>query len=67
MFAPLLQADDVLANTFVGIILGVGPGRGIGLIFMSSACLMVLVSVGVFAYPRIRNLELEIPDAVSDT
>mgnify|MGYP000845511722 FL=1 len=62
-FEPLLQDGGALASTFVGQILGTGVGRGIGLMFILSGLTAILVSVMVYANPRIRNLEDELPDA----
>jgi DHA3 family macrolide efflux protein-like MFS transporter len=64
VFGPLLLPGGKLAGTFVGRLLGVAPGRGVGLLFI---CLGVLslIAVGLFALnPRLRNLESEIPDAL---
>jgi uncharacterized protein (DUF58 family) len=55
-----------LANSFVASILGTGPGRGIGLAFVISSLFLVMVSIVAFANPRIRRLEIEIPDAIPD-
>lgn len=63
---PMLLTNGGLAGTFNGRLMGVGSRRGIGLILICLTLLMMLVSVGVFANPRIRNLEQEIPDAIGD-
>ncbi len=63
-FEPLLQEGGALANTFIGQILGTGVGRGIGLMFILSGLVGILVSVIVYANPHIRNLEDELPDAL---
>ncbi|MBL8063941.1 MAG: MFS transporter [Anaerolineales bacterium] len=65
-FEPLLQDGGALANTFVGQILGTGAGRGIGLMFIISGLVGILVSAMVYANPRIRNLESELPDALPE-
>jgi MFS family permease len=65
-FEPLLQDGGALASTFVGQILGTGAGRGIGLMFILSGLTAILVSVMVYANPRIRNVESELPDALPD-
>jgi hypothetical protein len=54
----------MLANTFVGQILGTGAGRGIGLMFIISGLVGIFVSIFVYLNPRIRNLEDELPDAI---
>jgi hypothetical protein len=66
VFEPMMQEGGLLFNTFVADLIGTGPGRGIGLVFITSACFLILTSAVVFTYPRVRNLEEEIPDAVGD-
>jgi DHA3 family macrolide efflux protein-like MFS transporter len=62
VFKPLLMPDGALAGS-VGRIIGVGPGRGIGLLFIVMGLLSSLVSLSAYLSPRVRNLEDEIPDA----
>lgn len=64
LFEPLMREGGALAGTFVGSMLGVGPGRGIGLILILSGIIGILVSIYAYLNPRIRNLEEELPDAV---
>jgi hypothetical protein len=66
VFIPLLLEGGALADTFVGDWLGVGPGRGIGLMMICSGLLMLVISVIAYANPHIRNVETEIPDAVPE-
>ncbi len=66
VFIPLLVEGGALADTFVGQWLGVGPGRGIGLMMICSGLLMLVISVIAYANPRIRNVETEIPDALPE-
>jgi DHA3 family macrolide efflux protein-like MFS transporter len=62
VFEPLLMPGGALADS-VGRWLGVGPGRGIGLLFIVLGG-MLLVLAGVAARSaRLRRLETEIPDA----
>jgi MFS family permease len=63
-FEPLLQEGGALATTFIGQTLGTGAGRGIGLMFILSGITAILISAIVFANPRIRNVEDELPDAL---
>mgnify|MGYP001026170726 CR=1 FL=1 len=64
VFTPLLLEGGALAGTFVGDVLGVGPGRGIGLMLICSGILLMLISGLAYAYPRIRRIEIEVPDAI---
>ena len=61
VFEPLLQEDGALAES-VGSIVGVGPGRGIAFLFIILGGLSVLFTLIAYLYPRLRNLEDEIPD-----
>ncbi len=63
VFEPLLAADGLLANN-VGQLIGTGPGRGMGLMFIVMGFLAILTSVGGLLYPRLRRVESELSDAV---
>lgn len=65
IFEPLLAVDGALAGS-VGQIIGIGPGRGIGLLFIVMGVLTILAAVAGYLYPRLRLLEQELPDMVSD-
>jgi hypothetical protein len=62
VFEPLLLEGGGWASGTIGQIVGVGPGRGIGLLFMISGLTLVVVSLIAWANPRLRNLEMELPD-----
>ncbi len=65
VFQPLLSPGGALAATFVGRLIGVGPGRGAGLLLVVLG-IAVLVIVGLaFLNPRLRRVETEVPDASS--
>lgn len=61
LFGPLMAADGALGDS-VGAVMGVGAGRGIGLLFITVGLLMALVTVLAYLYPRVRLLEVEVPD-----
>ncbi len=65
VFEPLMAADGALAKS-VGAIIGVGPGRGIGLIFIIMGLLVTLATVVGYSHPRIRLVEDELPDFIAD-
>jgi len=67
VFNPLLVEGGTLSNTFVGEILGVGPTRGIGLMFVLSTLFGWAATLVAYANPRIRLVENELPDAIPDT
>lgn len=62
VFEPLLAPGGALASS-LGIIVGVGDGRGIGLMFILFGILAMITAVSGFLYPRLRNVESELPDA----
>lgn len=65
VFEPWLAVDGALAGT-VGAIIGVGPGRGIGLLFIVLGCITILaVALGYSSRP-LRTVEQDLPDAISD-
>ncbi len=51
VFEPLLAEGGMLAGS-IGQVIGVGPGRGIGLLFIVSGCLIVLISLFGQLEPR---------------
>ena len=65
VFEPLMVPDGPLAES-VGQLIGVGQGRGIGLMFMIVGALTMIVTVVAYHYPRLRLLEDELPDAIPD-
>ncbi len=62
-FRPLLIAGGPLAGS-AGRVLGVGPGRGIGLFYLCIAVVPLLSSLWGYAQPRVRNVEDELPDEI---
>jgi len=43
-------------------VIGSGPGRGIGLLFVLTGLFVVATVVVAWYHPRIRGLETEVPD-----
>jgi DHA3 family macrolide efflux protein-like MFS transporter len=64
VFEPLMAVNGHLAGTF-GKMLGMGPGRGIGLLFVAMGLLLVLITAGCSLFPHLRQVEDELPDAVA--
>ena len=56
VFTPLLATDGYLAPT-VGKIIGVGPGRGIGLLFIISGLSVVVLAMFIARTSSIKALE----------
>jgi penicillin amidase len=65
VFDPLLADGGPLAGS-VGQIIGTGPGRGVGLLYVVLGVLNLLITGVAYLYPRIRLLEDELPDAIGD-
>lgn len=64
VFEPLLAIGGPLAGS-IGQTTGVGPGRGIGLLFIVMGILKIGVTLAGYLYPRIRLVEDELPDMVA--
>jgi MFS family permease len=62
VFEPLLAHAGPMAESF-GQIVGTGPGRGIGLMFLLMGTAKMAVTLVGYAQPRIRLIEDELPDA----
>ncbi len=63
VFEPLMAQNGALAGS-LGQLIGVGPGRGIGLLFMVLGVLAIVGVVAAYLYPRLRLVEDELPDGV---
>jgi len=66
VFGPLLMKNGGLAHGVVGRVMGVGPGRGVALLVLLMGVITVLGAIAAFAYPRIRQIELELPDMIGE-
>jgi hypothetical protein len=66
VFKPLLDVGGPLSNS-VGYLIGVGPSRGIGLLYSALGIFLMLAAIGGWLYPRLRRVEIELPDAVVET
>jgi MFS transporter, DHA3 family, macrolide efflux protein len=65
VFTPLLVANGPLSES-VGRIIGVGPGYGIALLFVIMGTLTTLTAIAGYCYPRLRFVEEELPDAITN-
>lgn len=61
VFEPLLARGGALAGS-VGAVIGVGAGRGLGLMFIVLGLAMSLVALAAFSVPAIRRVD-QLPDA----
>ncbi len=62
VFNPMLDEGGALVAE-LGRLIGVGPGRGIGLMFVLAGLGSTLASAAAYLNPRIRRVEEELPDA----
>ncbi|HYK73803.1 MAG TPA: hypothetical protein VEV44_11895, partial [Pseudoneobacillus sp.] len=62
VFDPVVK-DSTLAPMIEKTI-GIGDGRGIGLLFMTLGVIWAISSILIYFNPRVRGLENEIPDAL---
>ncbi|MBU7014902.1 MAG: MFS transporter [Theionarchaea archaeon] len=65
VFEPMMAPGGILSAS-VGQIIGTGPGRGIGLMFIILGAVMVAVSSVSILYSRLRHVEDELPDMIEE-
>jgi DHA3 family macrolide efflux protein-like MFS transporter len=63
VFGPMLMDGGVLADS-VGRVIGVGPGRGTGFLFILIGAVTIVVSALGYLNPYVRNVEDDLPDVV---
>lgn len=63
VFNPLLVEGGLLAGS-VGQVIGVGEGRGIGLLFIVTGVLFMIITMAIYAQPKVRHMERDLPDAI---
>ena len=61
VFEPAMATNGRLAETF-GWLVGTGPGAGMGLMFLGTAVLGLLMSLSGYLFAAVRNVETELPD-----
>ena len=61
IFEPLMAVNGPLAGS-IGKVIGTGPGRGIGLIFILMGSLIVLSAIIAYKYKPLRLVESKLPD-----
>ncbi|MEM7131819.1 MAG: MFS transporter [Chloroflexota bacterium] len=63
IFEPTMQAGGTWASLWGGLV-GVGPGAGIGLIFVLTSIIGIIGALSGYFFPAIRNIETILPDYV---
>ncbi|ALN55905.1 transporter, major facilitator family [Lysobacter enzymogenes] len=64
VFEPLMAADGALAGS-LGLLIGVGPGRGLGLMFLVLGAAMMTIAAVAWSRRAIREVENDLPDALA--
>jgi hypothetical protein len=63
VFEPFMSSPSWLAQN-IGLIIGTGPGRGIGLLFIIFGIFTIVVSSLAYLTPFVRNMETDLPDQI---
>jgi len=61
VFEPALMSGGRLAPLFGGLV-GIGPGAGMGLMFIFTGVIGSLLSAGGYLFPALRHVEDDLPD-----
>jgi hypothetical protein len=65
IFEPLLMPGGALADS-LGLLIGTGPGRGMGFMFILLGVLMTVIAALAYQKRSIRLIEDELPDIVDE-
>ncbi|SEK31457.1 non-ribosomal peptide synthetase/MFS transporter [Streptacidiphilus jiangxiensis] len=65
LLQPLMARHGALASTF-GVLLGTGPGRGIGLLYLLFGLAIALLAVAGLRVRALARFDDEVPDALAD-
>jgi len=65
VFEPVLRDPASALSRTIGGVIGTGQGRGMGLMSILGAVALLAPTAVAYANPRIRNIEDELPDAIS--
>lgn len=63
VFDPLFVRHGALAGS-LGQIIGIGPGRGIGFLFVLLGVISIIAALAWLASPSMRHMESDLPDAI---
>ena len=65
LFEPLAAAPHGALGALMEALVGVGAGRGIALMYVIAGVLCVIIPAVIYTYPRLRQVESELPDALA--
>lgn len=63
LFEPAMRVGGTWSSTF-GWLVGVGPGAGMGLLFVVTSVIGALAALSGYAVPAVRHIEAILPDYV---
>src|SRR5215213_681323 len=66
VFTPMFGERGLLAAS-VGQLIGVGRGRGIAFMMILMGLVVVIGTAVGYLYPRLRQIEIEMPDVIPDS
>jgi MFS family permease len=66
LFEPLVASAGGPLGEVLRAVVGVGPGRGIALMYVIAGLLCLLIPAVIYLYPRLRRVESELPDAIAE-
>jgi hypothetical protein len=61
IFDPLMRSQGILSSV-IGNMIGNGPGRGIGLLFLVMGGMKIAISIGGYLSPKVRKVETGYPE-----
>lgn len=66
IFEPLMSENGALANSIIGNLIGVGTGRGIGLIFIICGISLVITCIFMLLNKNVNSIEKRLPDYIEE-
>lgn len=67
VFEPMMRSGGWLADSFISRVIGNGPGRGIGLLFLICMLGEAIAIAWVWGNRKVRNIEIDVPDAIVES
>lgn len=62
VFEPLMAFDGPWSKALIGQLIGTGPGRGTGLLFVIVGSCILIAAIIASQHPAIRKLDVHLPD-----